>query len=262
MLTNRWRRRGQELTFSWPVGYPFAILHVDLWIPDHHADPNGYISLMNTMCDMSQFVIVVPVPNESSATLSPFFMQHVLVKFVLCHLVVLDDGSPFKGAFIAMCNALRLNYDVLAKRNHKGLTVEHFHRFFNKSVTIAVEDRGTNEISFPTGIATGYAWNSALIDGTNILRSIPAIGRELHFPLDINLSALPKLAHNSGQTALDFFKLTDSSRHFSSSILNILIEDRRKARAERINNNRNIFVLKPGDIVMDRTAIQSNKQKE
>ena len=137
---------------------------------------------MNTMCDMSQFVVVVPVPNESSTTLASFFMQHVLMKFGICHLVVLDDGSPFKGAFIAMCDALNLNYDVLAKRNHKGLTVEHFHRFLNKSVTIAAEDRGTNDIFVPAGIAARYAWNSAPIDGTDILRSIPAIGRELHFP--------------------------------------------------------------------------------
>ena len=61
------------------------------------------------------------------------------MKFGLCHLVVLDDGSPFKGSFIAMCKMLRLNYDVLAKRNQKGLTVEHFHRFLNESVTIAAK---------------------------------------------------------------------------------------------------------------------------
>jgi len=248
--------------FSWPVSSPFAILHIDLWIPGHHTDPNGYIALMNTMCDMSQFVVVVPVPNESSATLASFFMQHVLMKFGLCQLVVLDDGISFKGAFIAMCDALNLNYDVLAKRIHKGLTVKHFHRFLNKSITISTEDCGTNDVFVPAGIATGYAWNSVPIDGTDILCSIPTIGRELYFLIDINLSALPKLAHNSGQAALDYLKLTDSSRHFSSSILKILIEDRGTAHAERINNNRNIVVLEPGDIVMARTAIQSNKQKE
>ena len=189
-------------------------------------------------------------------------MQHVLMKFGLCHLVVLDDGSPLKGAFIAMCNALNLNYDVLAKRNHKGLTVKNVHRFLNKSVTIAAEDRGTDDIFVPAGITTGYAWNSAPIDGTDILRSIPVIGRELRFPIDINISALSKLAYNSDQAALDCFKLTDSSRHFSSLTLKILIEDRRTAHAERINNNRNIFVLEPCDIFMARTAIQSNKKKK
>ena len=114
-------------------------------------------------------------------------------------------------------------------------------------------------IFFPAGTTVGYAWNSAPIDGTDIFRIIPTIGRELHFPLDINLSALTKLAHNSSQAALNYLKQIDSSRHLSSSILKILIEDRRTAHAECINNNRNVVVLEPGDIFMARTAIQSNK---
>ena len=97
MLTYRWRRRGQELMFSWPVSSLFAILHVDLWILGHHSDPNDNMALINAMCDMSQFVVVVPVPDESSATLSSYFMHHVLMKFGLCHLVVLDNGSLLKA---------------------------------------------------------------------------------------------------------------------------------------------------------------------
>ena len=140
---------------------------------------------MNDMCDMSQFVVVVPVTNESSATLAENFFQHVRMKFGFCHLVVIDDGTPFKGAFVAICTALDLNYEILAKRSHKGLTVEHFHRFLNKAVTIAVEDRQSNDVFFPAGITAGYAWNSAPIDSTNILRSTVAIGREFLFPIDI-----------------------------------------------------------------------------
>ena len=157
-----------------------------------------------------------------------------------------------------MCQSLNLNYEILAKINHKGLSVEHFHRFLNKSVTIAAEDRGTTDIVVPAEIVAGYTWNSAPIDGTDILRSIPAIGREQHFPLAINLNAAPKLIQNNAQAVLDYFKLTDANRHFSSSILKILIEDRRTAHAERINNSRNPVVLQAGDIVMARTAIQSN----
>ena len=97
MLTYRWRRRGQELMFSWPVSSLFAILHVDLWILGHHSDPNEYMTLMTAMCNMSQFVVVVPVPDESSATLASYFMHHVLMKFGLCHLVVLDNGSLLKA---------------------------------------------------------------------------------------------------------------------------------------------------------------------
>ena len=160
---------------------------------------NGYIALMNTMCDMTKFVVVVPVPDETSATLASHFMQHVLLKFGMCHLVVIDYGSPFKGSYVAMCQALNLNYDVLAKRNHKELSVEHFHRFLNKSVTIAAKERGTNDIFVLASIAAVYAWNSVPIDGTDIIRSVPAISRSLNLPLDINLNTVPKLIQNNAQ---------------------------------------------------------------
>ena len=89
--------------FSWPLSIPFAIIYVDLWMSGKFTDSKGSTALMNAMCDMSQLVFVVPVPDESSATLADHFFQHVLMKFGLCHLVVLDDGNPIKGAFVAMC---------------------------------------------------------------------------------------------------------------------------------------------------------------
>ena len=154
-----------------------------------------------------------------------------------------------------MCQALNLNYDVLAKCSHKGLSVEHFHRFLNKSVTIAAEDRGTNGIFVPASIAVAYTWNSAPIDGTDIICSVPAISRTLNFPPDIHLNAVPKLIQNNAQATLNYLNFTNSHLHFASSFLKILIEDRRTAHAERINNSNNIVLLKAGDLVMARTAI-------
>ena len=132
----------------------------------------------------------------------------------------------------------------------------------NKIVTIAAEERGTNNIFVPIGIATGYTWNSTPIDRTQIIRSIPSIGRGLCIPIDINLNALPEMIRNNGKAVLDCLKFTTSSLHLSSAILKILIEDSHTTHAKRIKNTRNLIVLKPSDIVMARTAIQSNKKKE
>ena len=131
----------------------------------------------------------------------------------------------------------------------------------NKSVSIAVEERGNNDIFFPASILTAYAWNSVPIDSTDVIRSIHAIGRALHFPLDINFNAVPKLIQNNAHTTLDYFNFTNSRRHFSSSILKILIEDRWTSHTERINNNKILVILKTGDIVMARTTIQSDLAK-
>ena len=102
--------------FSWSISSPFAILHADLWLPCHFIDRNGNIALMNIMCDMTRFIIVIPVPNKTAATLAEHFIQHVLLIFDICLLVILDDGSPFKGFFTAMYKDLYINYDILAKR--------------------------------------------------------------------------------------------------------------------------------------------------
>ena len=257
-LTFHWRRRDHELMFSWPVSSPFAIIHVDLWMPGKYTDSNSNMALMNAMCDMSQFVVVVSLTNESSATLAENFFQHVLIKFDVCHLVVIDDGTQFKGAFVVMCTALDLNYDIFAKRNHKGSTVEHFLRYLNKTMAIAMENHQSNDVFVPAGIAVGYAWNSAPIDDTEILRSTVAIGHEFRFPIDINLSGLPQLTQNNDQSTIDYLRLTDSNRRFSSSILKILIEYRRTMHVERVNNNENIVELIVGDIVMARTTVQSD----
>lgn len=110
-------------------------------------------------------------------------------------------------------------------------------------MNIATEECGTNNTFYPDGIAASHTLNSALIDDTDILRSILAINRELHFSLNINLNTIPKLTQNNASAALEYLKLTDSSRHFSSSILKFFIEDRRTAHTERVNNSRFIVVL-------------------
>ena len=66
-------------------------------------------------------------------------------------------------------------------------SVEHVHLFLNRSVTIAVEDRGTNNMFVPAGIVADYARNNSPIEDIDILHSISAIGREVKFSLDINL---------------------------------------------------------------------------
>ena len=75
---------------------------------------------------MIQVVVVVPVSNETSATLTDYSMQHVILKFGIYHLVILDDDSPFKDVFSTICKALNINFDILAKINHKGLLSNNF----------------------------------------------------------------------------------------------------------------------------------------
>ena len=69
--------------------------------------------------------------------------------------MILDDNIPFKGVLSTMCKALNIHYNILAKRNHVGLLVEKLYIFL--VITIAVEDRGANDIFVTVSVAVKYA---------------------------------------------------------------------------------------------------------
>ena len=106
--------------------------------------------------------MLICLENPDSAT----WMLHggILVSFLVWIALLLFFYSE-------LCQDLNLNNDILAKFNHKGLSVEYFHRFLNKSVTITADERATSNVFVPTGIAAGYAWSSAPIDGIYIYSS-------------------------------------------------------------------------------------------
>ena len=118
-----------------------------------------------------------------------------------------------------MCDCLTINYEVVDKRNHKGISVEIFHRFLNKYMTIASNDKDTVGIFTKTGITAAYVWDSALIDGTKIIYIMPIIGRKLRFPLNVNLIPLPILSRNQSDSVVEYLCLADSSKIFATSIL-------------------------------------------
>ena len=85
------------------------------------------------MCDMCQWVICVAITTTEASNLAQMFMEHVLLKFGICVMVVCNDGNEFRGTFEKMCNKLNIKYHIVAKRDHKTVGVERFHRVLNKA---------------------------------------------------------------------------------------------------------------------------------
>ena len=132
--------------FSWPITSPFYIMHVDLWIPGKLVNAFGEtLQLMNCMCDLTQFVISILVKEATSETLAELFMEQVVLSFGMVAVIVVDADSKFLGAFQAMCTALDIELWPLARSDYKGLLVEKYHRFLNKTQAIAGAETGTHQ---------------------------------------------------------------------------------------------------------------------
>ena len=86
-------------------------MYLDLWSLGGTEDSSGLkIYLLNSMCDLTQFNVSSVANFILAETLEQLFMADVLLTFGMCSIVVIGNGSTFKGVFITMCTKLKMNY--------------------------------------------------------------------------------------------------------------------------------------------------------
>jgi hypothetical protein len=110
-------------------------------------------------------------------------------------------------------------------------------------------------------MTAGYAWNSAPIDGTDILRSIATVGRPFLFLIDISLSLPPLLCSDNAAAIAQYLTFVSEHTSFSQTILQFLVEVRRLAHAEHANESRNPVIYNVGDCVMATVQVQSEASR-
>ena len=98
------------------------------------------------MCNLTHFIVSTITTEHTCGTYSNFFMENAVLLFSMVEILVFDVYSWFKSVPKDMCTALgNINWP-LARGNQKGMSVEKYHHFINKTRVIAGQDRGTNEI--------------------------------------------------------------------------------------------------------------------
>lgn len=225
---NIWRKRNSELHFSWPITAPFYIMHVDLWQPGKLTTSSGKnIFLLNCMCDLTQFVVSEITESPNASILAKTFMDHVILTFGICSVIVVDADSKFKDVFKEMCKKLNIHFWPLSRGNNKGLIVEKYHRFLNKTQTIAGNERGTHLTILQNAKLSQYAWNSAPIDNTDIIRSLAAVGREFRMFGDINLQPTPNLNNDQNSELYNYLRQMHNDGPFATTVIQILVEERK-----------------------------------
>ena len=111
-------------------------------------------------------------------------------------------------------------------------------------------------------MASEYAWNTSHIDDTDIMQSVPAIGWELKFPLDIDLVELPSVIDNASDSVSSYLRYINNDVEFLRVILAWFADDRRTVHHEWENEKWHLIVFEVGDVVMVHSEIQSKKEKK
>ena len=169
-----------------------------IWSPSHLVDTRkDTIQLMNSMCYLTHFVTSSFVQNINRKILENNFIEGVALSFGMTALIVMVTDRKFRSVFEDMYTALKIHLRPQAQGNHKGILVEKCHRFLNKTQTIMGQDRGSRLYILQNPKTSQYAWNSTLIETTEISQSLVEVTREFRLPLDIEISAIPELNNES-----------------------------------------------------------------
>ena len=78
------------------------------------------------------------------------------------------------------------------------------------------------------------------IDGTNIIRSIPAIGRPFRFPMDVTIAELPTPITNAAKSTVAYIRQISKDARFAKELVTWLIEERRQRHREHANDNKKV----------------------
>ena len=94
-----------------------------------------------------------------------------------------------------------------------------------------------------------YAWNSAPIDDTYILRCGATVRREFRFPLDIELLDQPSINNKEHSALFNYLRNISCNSQFFIFVLQTLIEEHCSIHREQWNKNREAYKFNKGDVV-------------
>jgi hypothetical protein len=253
-LSNPTRAKSSKLVYNFPIEAPFMVLHVDAYMAGHHLGFEGSETYLVACCGMCTFGALEPVSGANATTFASAIMK-IQMRYGFCHTIVLNKDSKNFGVCREALDLLKINCHMLSGDNHNPMLVERICWYFNKGLTIMTNERESVRVALESLLLLLYAWNSCPVLGTEISRSMIAVGREFAFPLDFSsgkhwqLTSLPN-------TVETYSKELAIGLSACRKVAELLVREHREWHPELINSRRqDPHIYSPGDIVFARRAI-------
>ena len=236
------------------------VLHVDAYMAGSHTGFEGSEVYLVACCGMCTFGAIEPVSGANATTFASAIMK-IQLRYGFCHTVVLDKDRKFYGVCREALDLLKINCHVLSGDNHNPMLVERLCRYFNKGLTIMCNERNSVRVALECLLLLLYAWNSCPVPGTDISRSLVAVGREFAFPIDFSSGKHWQLT-SSPATVESYSKELATRLSFCREIADILVSEQRDWHRALVNSRRpDPRVYSPGDIVFARRATRSDASR-
>ncbi len=209
---------------------------------------------------MSTFTAMKPVINPSANTFASGIMK-IIMRYGFCHMVVLDKDSKFFGVCWESLDLLKINCHILSSGNQDPMLVERINCYLNKGLKIMVNEQDSPCIALEAILLLIYVWNSCPVPGTDISRSLVAVGREFQFPIDFSTGKHIELMSVPG-TVLSYSCKLATCLADCRQVASILVEEYRCWHRKLINSQqRDPRIYHKGNIVFAHSATCSDAKR-
>jgi hypothetical protein len=252
-LANATSHEAQQMLHTMETDEPFDVIVLDVWSPGAVPSSSKEIKVLTCLDTMTGFANAALITQETSQELAKTTFHHFFVPNGLPRLVIFDEAGSFAGKFKQMCEYLTIPYHAVSPENHKAIMCERFHRYLNKVQKIHRADCESPDQWTMGTLFSLYAWNASPIDGTNIIRSYAARGREFPFPIDVHEAPHTNRDHSSfSQQAMEHIESAFPLLFKQRELLTILNDERRTRHRELKDRSKTMKIFQPGDLVIVR----------
>jgi hypothetical protein len=256
-LANPTRGKSSELVYNFPIEAPFLVMFFDAYSAGKHASFEGSECYLIGCCGMCSFACMEPITHASATTFASAIMK-ILLRYGFCHTIVLDKDSKFFGVCREAIDLLKINCHVLSSANHNPMIVERINRYLTKGLKIMCNERDSVRVALEAILLLLYAWNSCPVPGTDISRSLVAVGREFAFPIDYSSGKHWELT-SSPSSVVSYSKELATRLSACRQVADLLVREQRTYHRELINARRpDPRVYSVGDVVFARRAVKSD----
>ena len=261
-LANRTKSKSSELLYNFPIEAPFMVMFFDAYSAGSYSGFEGSETYIIGCCGMCSFACMEPVSHASAESFASAIMK-IHLRFGFCHTIVIDKDSKFLSVFRESMELLKINFHMLSGDNHNPMLVERINRYLNKGLRIMTNERGTVRVAMECILLLLYAWNSCPIPGTDISRSMVAVGREFQFPIDFCTQAHWQLTNSTPKSVISYSRELATRLSSCREVAMLLVQEHRAWHRELVNDRRpSPRQFKIGDIVFARRATRSDSRQE
>jgi len=260
-LSNPSRAQSSELVYNFPIKAPFLVIHFDAYVAGKHVGFKGSDAYLIGACGMCSFACMESVTNPSATTFASAIMR-ILLRYGFCHTAVLDKDSKFFGVCREALDLLQIHCHVLSGSNHNPMLVERINRYLNKGLRVMCNERDSVRVALEAILLLLYAWNSCPVPGTDISRSLVAVGREFAFPIDFSSGKHWELT-STASAVVSYSKELAHRLSACREVAELLVEEQRAYHREYINARRpDPRIYSVGNMVFARREVWSHAARE